>query len=420
MRALVISDTHFGAWTGDDLLCRPEHRERLAAHLGDVDEVIFLGDLFDFLFGRVGDGFAHAEGLLELLADRLRGRRLVFLPGNHDHHLVVRDGEAELDRRLLDGTVGGGRAGGGGAAATGFAFVRAYLERRLAGVEVEIAYPTYRFGDVLLAHGHFLDPHARRAGSTGSRLLTRALWSIAAGGPDDPRTLADYEATTTLLTEWLFAVAQLPHGTTAQRNVFELGQRAARATARLSAPRRRIAELARRGQRAGRQATAVDAAEAESVLDPAHLERARVHERARRRRRGIPLGHRSPAHVLARTHRPADPRQRALDAFAESVARLGWDREAEQIVFAHTHQPLAGVAAERTPGVRYWNTGCWFYEPELSSPAVFTEYLRKGWPGTAVLIDTAAPEPRLLELLADLNPLAGGPGLASEASAGAA
>ena len=55
MRALVISDTHFGAWTGRDLLREEPFLERLAPQLEGIDELIFLGDLFDFLFGSVGD-----------------------------------------------------------------------------------------------------------------------------------------------------------------------------------------------------------------------------------------------------------------------------------------------------------------------------------------------------------------------------
>ena len=53
MRALVISDTHFGAWTGRDLLREEFFLERLAPQLEGIDELIFLGDLFDFLFGSV-------------------------------------------------------------------------------------------------------------------------------------------------------------------------------------------------------------------------------------------------------------------------------------------------------------------------------------------------------------------------------
>ena len=69
----------------------------------------------------------------------------------------------------------------------GPSFFRAFLERRLPGVEVEIAYPTYRFAGVLCTHGHYLDPHARLSGSRGDRLLTRTLWAIAAGGPEEPK-----------------------------------------------------------------------------------------------------------------------------------------------------------------------------------------------------------------------------------------
>ena len=68
MRALVISNTHFGAWTGEDLLRHDHELALLAPHLDDVDEVIFLGDLFDFLFSPVWDAVLAAAGLLDLLA----------------------------------------------------------------------------------------------------------------------------------------------------------------------------------------------------------------------------------------------------------------------------------------------------------------------------------------------------------------
>ena len=87
------------------------------------------------------------------------------------------------------------------------------------------------------------------------------------------------------------------------------------------------------------------------------------------------------------------------------VANLGWADQAEKIVFAHTHQPLADVRASVDGRVRYWNTGSWIYEPDLSSRAAFARYCRYAWPGTAVVIDDDEPEPRLLECLADLNPL---------------
>ena len=234
MRALVISDTHFGAWTGRDLLAEESYLELLAPALEGIDELIFLGDLYDFLFGSVAGAVDASSGLLALIAEKLPGKRLVFLAGNHDHHLVHRAAENRLEAALANGLspseLEAGPGGDGEGDGTGPGFFHSFLARRLPGVEVEIAYPTYSFAGVLCTHGHYLDPHARLAGSRGDRLLTRALWGIATGGPEQPKTLEDYESVITLLTEWLYVAAQMPHGTHAQQNVFRAAQRAARKT----------------------------------------------------------------------------------------------------------------------------------------------------------------------------------------------
>jgi hypothetical protein len=101
---------------------------------------------------------------------------------------------------------------------------------------------------------------------------------------------------------------------------------------------------------------------------------------------------------------PSDSVAPAVEAFEKVVTNLGWARDTDKIVFAHTHQPLDGVTASggRT---RYWNTGSWIYEPDLSSREAYVSYLRNGWPGTAVLLDADDPEPRLLRLREYLNPL---------------
>jgi UDP-2,3-diacylglucosamine pyrophosphatase LpxH len=375
MRALVISDTHFGAWTGRDLLREEFFLERLAPQLEGIDELIFLGDLFDFLFGSVGEAIDASGGLLDLIAANLSGKRLVFLAGNHDHHLVHRDAENRLEAQLAAGRsplLGGEPADGG---SPGPGYFRSFLARRLPGVEVEVDYPTYDFAGVLLTHGHYLDPHARLSGSRGDRLLTRALWGIATGGPEDPKTIADYESTITLLTEWLYIAAQMPHGTHAQQNVFRAVQRAGRVESALKLPVRGLRRL--RGEE--------PMPEAEGGP---HL-----------------------AYPAASVISPSDPSEHALEAFAKATANLGWDREAERIVFAHTHQPLADVRCPNGTSTRYWNTGSWIYEPDLSSRQAYDRYLHYAWPGTAIVIDDEEPAPRLLELLADLNPLNGGPGL---------
>jgi UDP-2,3-diacylglucosamine pyrophosphatase LpxH len=401
---LVISDTHFGAWTGRDLLREGFFLERLAPALDGVDEVILLGDLFDFLFGSVADAVDASSGLLRLLAEKLPGKRFVFLSGNHDHHLVHRDEENQLEAALARGETL--RPDGGAIhEPPGPSFFQDFLEHRLPGVEIEIAYPTYSFAGVLCTHGHYLDPHARMSGSRGSRLLTRTLWAIAAGGPEEPTCEADYESVTTLLTEWLYIAAQMPHGTHAQQNVFGAAQRAGRVAQKVGAPVRGARRVA---------AHVRDRTEGDTVGLPSaeHFD-AVIADEAARQAREQPLPGRPPARpqypeptVLSRS----SPTEHALEAFSEVVANLGYDQEAEKIVFAHTHQPLDDVRATHGP-TRYWNSGCWIYEPDLSSRQAYARYCRYAWPGTAIVIDESEPQPRLLELLADLNPLSGGPGL---------
>jgi len=181
MRALVISDTHFGAWTGEDILSEPETLALLEPHL-DVDEVILLGDMFDFMFGSLRDAFAAAEGLLELLRAKLQGKRFVFLAGNHDHHLVVRETEDLLGLELATGRSRDELA----RELNRTSFFRVLLERRLAGVEIDIRYPTYMFGVVLCTHGHYLDFHARRggAGQSAGPVRVPGRVRVAAMDPD--------------------------------------------------------------------------------------------------------------------------------------------------------------------------------------------------------------------------------------------
>ncbi len=153
MRALVISDTHFGAWTGEDILRHDHELALLPGHLDDVDEVVFLGDLFDFLFSSVRDAVAAADGLFSLLREKLQGKRFVFLAGNHDHHLIVQQAEQLRDLEVAHGESSprfGEQVGQQ-------LWFRQLLQRRLDGVEIDLRYPTYTVGGVLCTHGHYLD-----------------------------------------------------------------------------------------------------------------------------------------------------------------------------------------------------------------------------------------------------------------------
>jgi hypothetical protein len=139
-------------------------------------------------------------------------------------------------------------------------------------------------------------------------------------------------------------------------------------------------------------------------LHAAHYRQALDREAERQRRTGAPSGSEATTYALARSINPSDPAGPAVQAFDAVVKNLGWAHDTDKIVFAHTHQPLDGV----TTGdgrIRYWNTGSWIYEPDLSSREAYLAYLRNAWPGSAVLIDSEAPQPQLLRLRQHLNPL---------------
>jgi hypothetical protein len=127
---------------------------------------------------------------------------------------------------------------------------------------------------------------------------------------------------------------------------------------------------------------------------------------ARRRRTGAPAGGEASSFLFARRVHPSDPTEAAVAAFDQVVTNLGYAKDTNQIVFAHTHQPLDGVLGPSRQ-CRYWNTGSWIYEPDLSSERTYMAYLRNAWPGTAVLIDTDQAQPQLLRLREHLNPLNG-------------
>ena len=146
------------------------------------------------------------------------------------------------------------------------------------------------------------------------------------------------------------------------------------------------------------------AARRREAAESAEYEGAREWEAQWRQQTGAPAGAEVTSYAFTRMVRPSDPSGHALEAFDKVVANLGWAEETDKVVFAHTHQPLDCVTA---PGgsVRYWNTGSWIYEPDLSSEQAYLGYLKNAWPGTVVVIDSDEPQPRLLRLREHLNPL---------------
>jgi hypothetical protein len=215
---------HFGAWTGEPLLRHQFALEALEPHLEDIDELILLGDVFDFLFSPVEQAFAQAQPPFTLIQDKLQGRRVVFLAGNHDHHIVVRFLRAAVELKIATGA--SAEALSELFCAEHHSFFQRFLDRRLTGIESTIVYPSYRVGDVLLSHGHYLDAHLRN--SFGNRVLARSAREIAGGRREAEFRVEDYEALVVPLTELLFTVAQMPRGTAAQQAFYAQFQRLGR------------------------------------------------------------------------------------------------------------------------------------------------------------------------------------------------
>jgi predicted phosphodiesterase len=358
MSTVVLSDLHLGSLTGSDLVGRPAARERLVASVAGADEVVLLGDLLELRERRLADALDFARPLFEALAAVVEGRRVVLVPGNHDHALA----EPWLARRRLDGDPLGSdnvwrvEPGDG-------------LAGRLAALmpeaEVSLAYPgLFLRPGVYATHGHYLDlhltvPRLESIAATAMGRLTRRGARVAGAG--------DYEAVLAPMYSFYDGLAEaapaaaLRRGGALSRGVWESvngrGQAGRLLLGRVTIPVA-VAALNRLG------------------LGPLSAEL--TGEELRR------------AGLLAMG--------RVADALAPG---------AEHVVFGHTHRPgpLDGddLAEWRTPaGARLWNTGTWLHEVSfLPTPDRRNPY----WPGTVLRLGETG-EPRLENALDELPALA--------------
>lgn len=101
-KILVLSDLHFGE--GDALLASRERVDALVEWLADrspYQEIILLGDIWELWMGSFQEATAESAYLLRRLAE-LPSERIIFLPGNHDHHLLVQHQMVEQIQALRD------------------------------------------------------------------------------------------------------------------------------------------------------------------------------------------------------------------------------------------------------------------------------------------------------------------------------
>jgi len=359
MRTAVISDLHLGVGSRRDLARSGLARERLLTRIGEADRLVLLGDSVELRERPVAISLELVRPFFEALGEAVSGRRVVIVPGNHDHGLAGPwlsrarlDGEPLEREREWPVDSGDGVAG--------------RLRSWMPEAEVTIAYPgLWLREDVYATHGHYLDLHL-----TVPRLesIAASLMGRVTGRGRNCRSVPDYEA---VLAPMYAFHAELAQG--ASRTVLARGGHISRGVWRRVSTSRSD----------GRGATA-----ARFLLGSVTI----------------------PAAVLALNRLGFGPfnaeltgeelRRAGLLAMARVADALA--PEAEHVVFGHTHRPGplgADDEAEWTTraGTRLWNSGSWFLESVLTDGAHDSPY----WPGTILWLEDGQ-EPRLDNALRDL------------------
>jgi hypothetical protein len=358
----VVSDLHLGARMS--LLGVAAPRRLLLAELERVDQVVLLGDVLALRAGPVDQVLASARPFFEELGEVLSGRRVVIVPGNHDHQLVAPLLERRRLRRGaralgLEWLTGPGSAGPIGS-----------IARRMGGAEVVVAYPgLWLRPDVYATHGHYLDYHL-----TVPRLeclLAAVMKALNGRLPERGVRPDDYESTLAPIYAFAYSQAQ----------TFDLargrGTRSADIRRRLMGHGWERLTGGRRGRLRNRLLTGAVAYATLTAVNRAGLG---------------PFKLDLSAGELGRA---------GVRAMAEVVTRL--EVEAEHVIFGHTHRagPLDGEPGWRLPsGTRLLNTGSWVYSPGLVGGAGHDSPY---WPGACAFVGDTGP-PRLRGLLDGLRP----------------
>lgn len=341
---VLISDMHLGATPVNDVLRSHLVRAKLMPWLARADQVVLLGDAVELRQAPIDEALDIARPFFGELGEALGGKRVVLMPGNHDHPLLDQPVRGQFER-----TVSPRESGPLGQVASW-----------LPQAEVVLSYPGYRVRpDVWATHGHYLDCH--NTVPTVETILVALAKRRARQPAEGQLEVADYEATLAPLYTLGFRVAQ-------------------RARSAAGAPSKKAWEmLARTEGKPGLAARVLGGA-----LVPGGV--------AALNRLGFG---------------PFDPeisgpalRRAGLRAMGEVVERLGID--AEHVIFGHTHRtgPLDGDEGWVTSGgVRLYNCGNWVYEPVFldRSPAA-SPY----WPGGLVVVEDEGP-PRVERVLLDLQ-----------------
>jgi predicted phosphodiesterase len=157
-----MSDTHFGDESA--LLVEPSLVNRLMEALagrGQIEELILLGDVLDLWMKTTVPALKLAREFVDGLSQLTNVKKILYVPGNHDHQMFLDAFRLEVDVKVMQGDL----------TIPKFMPARHYGDSLLTG----LAYPkskahfpmTYPFTavqvggkDVVFTHGHHLDFYA--------------------------------------------------------------------------------------------------------------------------------------------------------------------------------------------------------------------------------------------------------------------
>ena len=350
MRTAIVSDLHLGAATGEDIARDPAIRRILLEEIARADRLVLLGDVLELRDLPLARVLAAVRPFFEELGETMAGRRIVLVPGNHDH----RNAEPLLEDVALSGTELGleHRALPTASPAT-------HLAEWLGDAELGIAYPgLWLRDDVYATHGHYMDCHMSLP-----RLECVAAAAIMrrGGRPPEAATPADYERVLRPIYGFFFGLAEAG-----------LAERAFR-------PSERAWKAVSGDGRSGSAGGAVTkAAVAAGVPAGVWLLNRLVH---------ADFG--ADVSATSITHS-------GIVAATEMTRRL--QVQAAHVITGHTHRagPGGGEAEWLLPGGgKLHNTGSWVYADAIHRPGVPPGPY---WPGTVTWLDDDGP-PRRVQLL---------------------
>ena len=157
-RVTVISDMHFG--DPFDVLTSSRAiaalTERIES-LGAIDELVLLGDVFDFWKSPFSEAVARSRDFMSALFMLENVKRMVYLPGNHDHHVFRQYYNERVMESLRRGAVEPPELS---MPLTTDCPIMGTLKPEGARVPLFAVYPAHnvsvRGRQVLLTHGHML------------------------------------------------------------------------------------------------------------------------------------------------------------------------------------------------------------------------------------------------------------------------